>query len=41
LGEDLGIDLDAHPKDEETAEILRDLHLEKSERTIKLLFEDV
>ncbi len=41
LGDDLGIDLQAHPKDEETAEIFRDLHLEKSERTIKPLFEGV
>jgi hypothetical protein len=41
LGKDLGIDLEAHPKDEETAEIFRDLHLGKSERTIKPLFEGV
>ncbi|MFI5461078.1 MAG: hypothetical protein ACHRXM_37195 [Isosphaerales bacterium] len=41
LGEDLGIDLKAHPEDEETAEIFRDLHMEKSERTIKPLFEGV
>jgi len=41
LGEDLGLDLRAHPKDEETAEIFSDLHLEKSERTIKPLFEGV
>jgi hypothetical protein len=41
LGEDLGIDLTAHPKDEETAEIFKDLHMEKSERTIKPLFEGV
>lgn len=37
LGEDLGIDLQAHPTDEETADIFRELHLEKSERTIKPL----
>jgi hypothetical protein len=41
LGDDLGIDLQAHPKDEETAEIFRDLHLERSERTVKPLFEGV
>ncbi len=41
LGDDLGIDLKAHPKDEETAEIFRELHLEKSERTVKPLFEGV
>ena len=31
----------AHPKDEETAEIFKDLHLEKSERTFKPLFQGV
>lgn len=41
LGEDLGIDLKAHPKDEETADIFKNLHMEKSERTIKPLFEGV
>ena len=41
LGEDLGIDLQAHPEDEETAEIFQDLHLEKTARTIKPLFEGV
>jgi len=41
LGEDLGLDLKAHPKNEETAEIFRDVNLEKSERTIKPLFEGV
>lgn len=41
LGEDLDLDLRAHPKDEETAEIFRELHLERSERTIKPLFEGV
>jgi hypothetical protein len=41
LGEDLGLDMQAHPKDEETAEIFNDLHLEKSERTIKPLFQGV
>jgi len=39
LGEDLGIDLEAHPEDEETADIFNELHLEKSRRTIKPLFE--
>jgi len=34
----LGIDLEAHINDEETAETFRDLHLEKSKQTIKLLF---
>src|SRR5208337_4794864 len=38
LGEDLGLDLKVHPKNEETAEIFNDLHMEKSERTIKPLF---
>jgi hypothetical protein len=41
LGENLGIDLDTHPKDEETAEVFQGLHLERSERTIKPLFEGV
>ncbi|MDR3638106.1 MAG: hypothetical protein P4L84_30150 [Isosphaeraceae bacterium] len=41
LGADLGIDLNAHPKDEETAEIFKDLHMEKSERTIKPLFQGI
>jgi len=41
LGEDLGIDLKAHPEDEETAQVFKDLHMEKSERTIKPLFEGV
>jgi hypothetical protein len=39
LGLDLGIELESHPKDEETAEIFRELHLEKSERTTRPLFE--
>ena len=39
LGEDLGIELNAHPRDEETAEVFRELHLSKSERVIKPLFE--
>jgi len=34
----LGIDLEAHISDEESAETFRDLHLEKSKQTIKLLF---
>ena len=37
LGEDLGIDLQAHPTDEDTADVFRELHMEKSERTIKPL----
>jgi hypothetical protein len=41
LGADLGIELQAHPADEDTAEVFRELHLEKSERTIKPLFEGV
>ncbi|MGC8640005.1 MAG: hypothetical protein ACP5XB_09040 [Isosphaeraceae bacterium] len=41
LGEDLGINLKAHPEDEETAEIFQDLHMERTERTIKPLFEGV
>ncbi len=38
-GEDLGIDLEPQPEDEENAEIFHDLHLEMSERTVKPLFE--
>jgi hypothetical protein len=34
----LGIDLAAHPEDEETAKTFRDLHVEKSKQTTKLLF---
>jgi hypothetical protein len=41
LGGDLGIDLQAHPTDEETAGVFRDLHLEKSDRTIKPLLRGV
>lgn len=41
LGEDLGIDLNAHPEDEETAAMFKDLHIEKSQRTIKPLFAGV
>lgn len=41
LGEDLGIELDAHPKDQETAEIFSDLRLEKSERTMKPLIQGI
>jgi hypothetical protein len=41
LGEDLGIDLEAHPEDAETAEIFRDLQLGKSARVVKPLFEGV
>jgi hypothetical protein len=37
LGEDLGIDLQAHPTDQETADVFCALHMEKSERTIKPL----
>ena len=33
--------LKAHPKNEETAEIFSDLHMEKCERTIKPLFEGI
>jgi len=36
---DLGIDLEPQPEDEKSAEVFKDLHLEKSERTIKPLFE--
>ncbi len=36
---DLGIDLEPQPEDEENAEVFKDLHLEKSDRTIKPLFE--
>ena len=41
LGDDLGIDLQTHPKDEETAEVFRELRMEKSSRTIKPLFEGI
>jgi hypothetical protein len=41
LGEDLGIDFNAEPEDEETALVFRDLHLEKSERIKKPLLEGV
>lgn len=41
LGEDLGLELEAHPKDEETAEIFKDLRMDRSERTIKPLFRGV
>src|SRR5512135_1633268 len=36
---DLGIDLEPQPEDENSAEVFKDLHLEKSERIIKPLFE--
>jgi hypothetical protein len=36
---DLGIDLEPQPEDEESAEVFRDLHLERSERAVKPLFE--
>jgi hypothetical protein len=39
LGEDLGIELERHPSNDETAEVFRDLHLSKSDRIIKPLFE--
>jgi hypothetical protein len=38
-GEDLGIDLEPQPETEEDAEVFKDLHLEKSDRTIRPLFE--
>jgi hypothetical protein len=38
-GEDLEIDLEPQPEDEQSAEVFKDLHLEKSERTVKPLFE--
>ena len=38
-GDDLGIDLDPQPEDEEHAEVFNDLHLEKSDRTLRPLFE--
>jgi hypothetical protein len=37
--EDLGIDLEPQPEDEEHAEVFTDLHLEKSERILRPLFE--
>ncbi|MDG3007614.1 hypothetical protein [Paludisphaera mucosa] len=39
--EDLGVDLelDAEPRDEDDAEVFRELHLDKSDRTIRPLFE--
>lgn len=39
LGTDLGLDLPPPPEDESRAEVFKDLHLEKSERTIRPLFE--
>jgi hypothetical protein len=41
LGDDLGLDLKAHPKNEETAGIFYDLHMERTQRTTKPLFEGV
>jgi hypothetical protein len=38
-GEELSIDLDPQPEDEQTAEVFQDLHLEKSERSVKPLVE--
>ncbi len=35
LGEDLGMDLQTIPTNEETADLFRELHVERSERTIK------
>ncbi len=40
-GDDLGIDLDPQPETEDDAEIFKDLHLEKTDRTIRPLFEGV
>ncbi len=37
--EDLGIELSGEPEDEASAEVFRDLHLEKSERTTRPLFD--
>ncbi len=39
LGTDLGLDLQLPPEDESSAEVFKDLHLEKSERTIRPLVE--
>ncbi len=36
---DLGVDLEPQPEDEESSEIFKDLHMERSERTVKPLFE--
>ncbi|HEX8203354.1 MAG TPA: hypothetical protein VF590_22955 [Isosphaeraceae bacterium] len=36
---DLGIELEPQPEDEQSAEVFEDLHLERSERTVKPLFE--
>jgi hypothetical protein len=36
---DLGVDLEPQPEDEDSAEVFKDLLLDKSERTIKPLFE--
>jgi hypothetical protein len=38
-GEGLEIDLEPQPEDEDSSEVFKDLHLEKSERTVKPLFE--
>ena len=39
LDADLGIELEPQPEDEEQAEVFRDLHLDRSERSIRSLFE--
>jgi hypothetical protein len=38
-GDDLGIDLEPQPEDEDSAEVFQDLHIERSERSVKPLFE--
>ncbi len=35
----LGLDLDPQPEDEASAEVFKDLHLDRSDRTLKPLFE--
>ena len=37
--DELGIDLDPQPEDEDNAEVFRDLHLDRTERTIRPLFD--
>ncbi len=36
---DLGVELAPEPEDEDSAEVFKDLHLERSDRAIRPLFE--
>ena len=37
--DDLGLELDPQPEDEENAEVFRDLHIDRTERALRPLFE--